>query len=326
MRAEPLAARLVTQVRLTLLVLLGAVGCLLLVACVNVANLLIARGAARQHELAVRAALGGGRLRLALQMLVESTLVSVAGGALGVVLASWLLRLLIAVAPDGTPRLDEVHIDAVAWLFAFGAAAACGVVFGAFPAFQASGIRGQAVLTRGRSAGATASSHRLRRGLMVIEVALALVLLTGAGLMMRTLQQLTRVETGFQPDHLLTMRFTLTGEQWTEPRRQRFYSDLLAGVRGTPGVTNAALAFSLPIEGSQWNSIFIARDKPIPPRPELPNAAFSPVSDGYFETMSTKLVAGRLFGAGDTPTSPNVVVVNETLAARLWPGKARSAS
>ena len=320
-RTEPLAARLVAQVRLTLLVLLGAVGCLLLVACVNVANLLIARGAARQHELAVRAALGGGRLRLALQMLVESTLVSIAGGALGVVLASWLLRLLIAVAPDGTPRLDEVRIDAVAWLFAFGAAAACGVVFGAFPAFQASGIRGQAALTRGRSAGAAAGSHRLRRGLMVIEVALALVLLTGAGLMMRTLQQLTRVETGFQPDHLLTMRFTLTGEQWTEPRRQRFYTELLAGVRGTPGVTNAALAFSLPIEGSQWNSIFIARDKPIPARPDLPNAAFSPVSDGYFETMSTKLIAGRLFGASDTPTSPTVAVVNETLAARLWPNE-----
>jgi putative ABC transport system permease protein len=320
-RTEPLAARLVAQVRLTLLVLLGAVGCLLLVACVNVANLLIARGAARQHELAVRAALGGGRLRLALQMLVESTLVSAAGGVLGVALASWLLRLLIAVAPEGTPRLDEVRIDGAAFLFAFGAAVICGIGFGAFPAFQASGIRGQATLTRSRSAGASAGSHRLRRGLMVIEVALALVLLTGAGLMIRTLQHLTRVETGFQPDHLLTMRFTLTGEQWTEPRRQRFYTDLLAGLRAAPGVTNAALAFSLPIEGSNWNSVFIARDKPVPSRSELPSAAFSPVSDGYFETMTTKLVAGRLFDARDTPASPNVVVVNETLARRLWPGE-----
>jgi putative ABC transport system permease protein len=320
-RTEPLAARLVAQVRLTLLVLLGAVGCLLLVACVNVANLLIARGAARQHELAVRAALGGGRLRLAAQMLVESTLVSAAGGVLGVALASWLLRLLIAVAPEGTPRLDEVRIDGTAFLFAFGAAVICGIGFGAFPAFQASGIRGQATLTRSRGAGASAGSHRLRRGLMVIEVALALVLLTGAGLMMRTLQQITRVDTGFKPDHLLTMRFTLTGEQWTDPRRQRFYTDVLAGVRGAPGVTNAALAFSLPIEGSNWNSVFIARDKPIPPRSELSTAAFSPVSDGYFETMSTKVVAGRLFDARDTPTSPNVIIVNETLARRLWPGE-----
>ena len=115
------------------------------------------------------------------------------------------------------------------------------------------------------------------------------------------------------------MRFSLTGEQWTEPRRVRFYADLLAGVRGAPGVTNAALAFSLPIEGSNWNSIFIARDKPVPPRPELPNAAFSPVSDGYFETMSTRLVAGRLFDARDTPHSPSVAIVNEKLASRLWP-------
>jgi putative ABC transport system permease protein len=311
----------VAQVRLTLLVLLGAVGCLLLVACVNVANLLIARGSARQHELAVRAALGGGRLRLTLQMLAESTLVSAVGGVLGVVLAIWLLRVLVAVAPEGTPRLDEVRIDAVACLFALAAAAISGIVFGAFPAFQASGIRGQAALTRGRTAGASAGSHRLRRGLMVIEVALALVLLTGAGLMMRTIREITRVETGFQPDHLLTMRFSLTGEQWTEPRRLRFYTDLLTALRSAAGVTNAALAFSLPIEGSNWNSFFIAHDKPVPPRPELPNAAFSPVSDGYFETMSTKLVAGRLFDTRDTPTSPNVAVVNASLAKRLWAGE-----
>jgi putative ABC transport system permease protein len=320
-RVEPLATRLVAEVRLTLLVLFGAVGCLLLVACVNVANLLIARGAARQHELAVRAALGGGRFRLTLQMLAESTLVSAAGGILGVAVASWLLQLLIAVAPEGTPRLDEVRIDTMACLFALSAAAVCGLVFGAFPAFQASGIQGQAALTRSRATGASASSHRLRRGLMVIEVALALVLLTGAGLMMRTLGQITRVETGFQPAHLLTMRFSLTGERWTEPRRQQFYTDVLAGIRGTPGVTSAALAFSLPIEGSNWNSIFIARDKPIPPRPELPNAAFAPVSEGYFETTGTRLLAGRLFDARDTPASPAVTVVNDRLAKRLWPGE-----
>ena len=119
---------------------------------------------------------------------------------------------------------------------------------------------------------------------MVIEVALALVLLTGAGLMMRTLQHITHVETGFKPDHLLTMRLTLTGEQWTDPRRQRFYTDVLAGVRSAPGVTNAALAFSLPIEGSNWNSVFIARDKPIPPRSErsassmpMPTHSYPPI-------------------------------------------------
>ena len=135
-RAEPLAARLVSQVRLTLLVLFGAVGCLLLVACVNVANLLIARGAARQHELAVRAALGGGRLRLASQLLAESTLVSAAGGVLGIALASWLLRVLIAVAPEGTPRLDEVQVDAIAYLFALAAAAVSGLSSAPFRHFK----------------------------------------------------------------------------------------------------------------------------------------------------------------------------------------------
>jgi putative ABC transport system permease protein len=320
-KAELLAARLVSDVRLTLLVLFGAVGCLLLIACVNVANLLIARGAARQHELAVRAALGGGRWRLTSQLLLESTLVSAVGGVLGVAIASWLLATLIAMAPEGTPRIAEVRLDASALLFALGAAALCGVVFGAFPAFQAAGVRGQHALIRGRSAGASATSHQLRRGLMIVEVALALVLLTGAGLMMRTLQQLTLVETGFRPDHLLTMRISLSGDRWNEARLQAFYDDLLARVQALPGVTRAALAYSLPIDGSNWNSIFIVGDKPVPPRTQLPTAAFTPVSSGYFETMGMRLIQGRVFDSSDRPASPTVVVVNETLTRRLWPGE-----
>jgi putative ABC transport system permease protein len=319
--AEPLAYRLVADVRLTLLVLFGAVGFLLLIACVNVANLLIARGASRQHELAVRAALGGGRARLVSQLLVESTLLSVVGGLLGVVIATGLLRALMTVAPENTPRLANVHLDATALLFALGAAAISGLVFGAIPAMQVSGVRGQQALIRGRAAGFSSSSHRLRRALMVVETALALILLTGAGLMMRTLQQLTQVETGFRPDHLLTTRFMLAGEQWTEARRRGFYDDVLSRVRALPGVTSAALAFSLPIDGSNWNSIFIVADKPVPPRAELPSAAFSPVSAGYFETMGTRLIRGRTFDARDSATSVKVLVVNEALATTLWPGE-----
>jgi putative ABC transport system permease protein len=318
---EPLADRLVADVRLTLLVLFGAVGFLLLIACVNVANLLIARGASRQHELAVRAALGGGRTRLVGQLLVESTLVSVVGGLLGMVIATGLLRALVTVAPESTPRLAGVHLDTLALLFALGAAAVCGVIFGAFPAMQASSAGGQHALIRGRAAGFSSSSHRLRRGLMVVETALALILLTGAGLMMRTLQQLTQVETGFRPDHLLTTRFVLAGEQWPEARRRAFYDDVLSRVRALPGVTGAALAFSLPIDGSNWNSIFIVADKPVPPRAELPSAAFAPVSAGYFETMGTRLIRGRTFNAQDTATSGRVIVVNEALATKLWPGE-----
>ena len=320
-RTQRLIDRVVDSVRLTLLVLFGAVGFLLLIACVNVANLLIARGAGRQHELAVRAAIGGGRARLATQMLVESTLVSAAGGALAIGFAAWLIRALVALAPQGTPRISDVRLDGMALLFAFAAASVCGIVFGALPAFQASGVHGQHALVRGRSAGFGARSHRLRRGLMVVETALALVLLTGADLMMRTLQELTRVDTGIRTDHLLTTRFMLAGEQWTLPRRLTFCQDAVSRARALPGVINAALTYSLPIDGSQWNSIFIVSDKPVPERSKLPSAAFTPVSAGLFETMGMRLIRGRLFDSTEAPGSPKTVVVNETLARRLWPGE-----
>ena len=320
-RAELLSDRVVTDVRLTLLTLFGAVGFLLLIACVNVANLLIARSASRQHELAVRAALGCGRRRLITQLLVESTLISIVGGAAGVAVGSWLLRALVAVAPEATPRLASVQLDGRALLFAFGAAAVCGVVFGAFPAFQASAVHGQQALVRGRAVGFAVRSHRLRRGLMIAETALALVLLTGAGLMIRTLQQLTRVGTGFRADHLLTARFTLAGDQWTRERRRPFYAELESRIRTLPGVTSAAFAYSLPIDGSQWNSIFIVGDKPVPLRAQLPIAAFIPVSAGYFETMRTRLVKGRVFDARDSADAPTTLIANESLARRLWPGE-----
>jgi len=318
---ELLGDRLVTNVRLTLLALFGAVGCLLLIACVNVASLLIARGASRQHELSVRAALGGGRLRLMTQLLVESTLISSAGGILGVAFATWLLRALVAAAPDGTPRIATVSIDGTALLFAFSAAAVCGVVFGAFPAFQAAGADGQQALIRGRAAGFSVRSHHLRRGLIAIETALALVLLVGAGLMIRTVQRMASVDTGFNGDHLVTARFTLAGPKWKHETRVPFYRDLLDRVRAVPGVTSAALTYSLPIDGSQWNSIFIVADKPVPERPQLPVAAFNPVTNGIFETMGIRLLRGRLFSNVDTATSTQVIVINETLAKHLWPGE-----
>jgi putative ABC transport system permease protein len=316
-----LADRLVTNVRATLLALFGAVACLLLIACVNVASLFVARGAARQHELAVRAALGGGRLRLMRQLLVDSTLISAAGGLLGLFFATWLLRALVVAAPEGTPRIGDVRIDGAAMLFAVAAAALCGIVFGAFPAFQAAGIHGQQALVRGRAVGFAARSHHVRRGLIVVETALAIVLLIGAGLMIRTVQQLIGVDLGFRADHMLTTRFTLSGTQWTEDRRQAFYPDFIERIRAIPGVTRAALTFALPIDGSQWNSIFIVADKPVPPRSQLPNSAFTPVSVGFFETMGIRLVRGRLLGDADTPKSAPAIAINETLAKTLWPGE-----
>jgi len=313
--------RLVNQDRTTLIVLFGAVGILLLIACVNVANLLIARGATRQHELAVRSALGGGRARLLTQLLVESTLLSAAGGALGVLLGLGLLKVLVAVAPEGTPRLDEVALDRTALLFAMAAAAACGVIFGAFPAAQASSVTGQQLVIRTRSTGASAQAHRLRRGLLVVEVALALVLLAGAGLMVRTLGRLTGVDTGFRADHLLTMRLELPKVYNEDPARVAVVTDLLTRLRALPGVTTAAVGLSLPIDGSYWNSVFTPRDKPVPSRDRLPAAAMIPVSETYFDALGARLVHGRFFTAADTATSAPVTVINEAVANRIWPGE-----
>jgi len=316
---ELLASRLVSEIRLTLLALLGAVGFLLLIACVNVANLLIARGASRRHELAVRAALGGGRRRLVSQLLAESMLISTVGGVLGVGIAFFLMRALVAAAPDGTPRLDGVSLDGAALGFALAASTICGLVFGAFPALHASAADGQEALIRGRATGFSAGSHRLRRGLMVAETALALMLLIGAGLMIRTLQRATSVEAGFRPDHLVTAQMELNGAQWTPARQRTFRNELLERLRAVPGVTQAAITFVLPIDGSQWNSIFIVSNNPVPERAKLPSSAFTPVTPGYFETVGMRLLRGRYFDGHDSENAASVAVVNESFAKRMWP-------
>jgi len=316
---ELLASRLVSEIRLTLLALLGAVGFLLLIACVNVANLLIARGASRRHELAVRAALGGGRRRLVLQLLAESMLISTVGGVLGVGIAFFLMRALVAAAPDGTPRLDGVSLDGAALGFALAASTICGLVFGAFPALHASAADGQEALIRGRATGFSAGSHRLRRGLMVAETALALMLLIGAGLMIRTLQRATSVEAGFRPDHLVTAQMELNGAQWTPAHQRTFRNELLERLRAVPGVTQAAITFVLPIDGSQWNSIFIVSNNPVPERAKLPSSAFTPVTPGYFETVGMRLLRGRYFDGHDSENAASVAVVNESFAKRMWP-------
>jgi putative ABC transport system permease protein len=318
---QPLAARLVADVRVTLVVLMGAVACLLLISCVNVANLLVARGAARRHELAVRAALGGTRLRLVSQLLVESTIVSVAGGALGLVAAVGLLRALVAVAPSGTPRLDEVRLDGLAVAFAIGATTLCGVVFGAFPALLASRTTGQETVARGRAGGASAPSHRLRRGLMVVEVAVALVLLTGAGLMGRTLRELTRVETGFRNDHVLTLRASLAGPRWPQARRRQFFDRVRAGIAALPGVRAAGIVSRLPTDGSDWNTPFIAAGTPVPERRDLPFAAMTMPGAGYFDAIGTRIVRGRAFTDADAEQAAPVAIVNESLVRRIWPGE-----
>ena len=318
---EPLATRVVGDTRAVLWSLFAAVGCLLLIACVNVANLLVARGASRHQEFALRAALGGGRFRLVRQLLVENLVLSVAGAALGIAAGWTLLAALLALAPADTPRLAEVGLDASAMLFALGAALLSGLVFGLLPALSSSSVHSRDVLVRSLRAGTSSATARVRRVLIAVEVALALVLLTGAGLTLRTMHALTTVNPGFDPQGVLTARITVAGQSWNEARLRAFNTDLLTALRALPGASNAAQSLSLPVEGSQWGSVFIVGDKPVPARADLPSAAFSPVSDGYFETLKIKLVSGRFFTPQDRNGAPTVTVINETAAARLWPGE-----
>jgi putative ABC transport system permease protein len=319
---EPLAARLVKPIKDTLLVLFGAVGILLAVACMNVAGLLVARGAARQHELAVRAALGGRRSRITLQLLVESTLLSGVGGLFGVLLAALLLRALVAAAPAGTPRLDEVSLDGAAVAFAAIASTACGLLFGSIPAWQASSAGGQQVIVRTRASGASAASHRLRRALLAVEVALALVLLSAAGLMTRTLAHLTSVDLGFKPDHVLSARLDVPEAIRDDARRVATADAILARIRAIPGVVAVAAGFSMPIEGSNWNSVFWNQDRPVPPTHEnIPAAAMIPITPAYFDAIGARIVKGRAFSDFDRAGGLPVAIVNESLASRIWPGQ-----
>lgn len=318
-RLQPLLDQTVSDVRLTLFALLGAVGLLLLMACATVANLSMARGAARKHEIAVRAAIGGGRWRLVRQMLVESTMTCAVGGALGITAAAVLLRILVAAAPQDTPRLDGVTIDRAALLFALAATALSGVVFGLFPAFQLSRADAQELVLRRRPAGAASDSHRLRRILVACEVALAVVLLAGASLMVRTLRGLMTVDPGFRPDHLLTLETSFHGAQWAHGRRLMTLNAELARIATLPGALGAAAVSALPIDGSDWNSPFYVADRPVPPRQSIPSAAITIVTPRYFETMGTPVLAGRSFTGADDESSRKVAVVNEALARAMWP-------
>ncbi len=319
--AERLQDVMSEGVRQSLWVLLGAVGFILLIACVNVANLLLARAADRQKEIAVRLALGAGRGRVIRQLLSESLLIAGLGGAVGLLAGRWMLDGLLALAPENTPQLSRVGMDRTVLLFTLGVAALTSLLSGLLPALQASRADLQTALKEGGRSTGGASRERVRKTLLVVEISLALVLLSGAGLLTRSMYNLLRIDPRFNPESLLTMRFSLSAESYNLSRRRVFYDECLARVAALPGVRAAALTFSLPIGGSNWNSVFIAGDKPAPPRPDLPSSAYIPVSANYFETMGIRLTKGRLFTKSDGADSPLVVVINETLARRIWPGE-----
>jgi putative ABC transport system permease protein len=313
--------RYASDVRGTLWVLLAAVGFVLLIACVNVANLLLVRAAGRQREVALRLALGAGRWRIVRQLLTESLLLAALSCLVGLALGVWMTEGLVRLAPEGVPRLGQTRLDTTVLLFTSGVSLVTGLLFGLLPAWHSARQDLHTTLKEGGRAASGGARERTRKGLLVAEVALSLVLLAGAGLMLRTFYELRHVDPGFASENLLTMRVNLPTTGYDVARLRAFYKECPARVGALPGVRAAALTQSLPIDGSRWNSVFIAADKPVPPRDRLLSAAFTPVSTDFFRTLGIHLLKGRTFTDADAADRPTVAVINETLAARLWPGE-----
>jgi predicted permease len=316
--ATPLRDVILGDVRTPLLVLLGAVGFVLLVACANVANLVLARASSRQGELAVRAALGAGRGRLLRQLLTEAAVLGLIGGVLGLAIAYGGTRALIAAQPADIPRLDSIGMNGTVVAFTLIVALVTGLAFGAIPALQATGRGLMGSLREGARGGV--GGHRVRGGLVVAEMALAVVLLTGAGLLVRSFIALTQVSPGFEPAHALQMRITMQGDEYRNGQQIRNrVGEMLERIRALPGVASAGGSTQLPLSGRGSILNFAVDDAPPPPEDVNAEIGVVSVTPSFFETMGTTLRSGRDFDVSDHSEAPAVAIINEA-AVRLWFG------
>jgi putative ABC transport system permease protein len=314
---------IVGDVRPALIVLLVAVGFVLLIACANVASLMLGRTAARESELAVRTALGAGRGRLVRQLLTESCCLAAAGGAMGLLLALGGTRLLVVLAPSDIPRLYDVRVDAAVLLFTLGATVMAALCFGAIPALHASAARTVLHLRTGdRGSRSRPGSAGARSTLVVAEITLALMLLMGAGLLMRSFARLRQVNPGFSAAHVSTFTVTLSPVKYPTLEQQRaFARSLLDAVHRIPGVDSAAVTFGLPLSGTSFQLTFDVAGRPAPPPNAEPRAQVRIVSPAYFATVGIPLLRGRLFGDGDRPGAPQAMIVSEETVRRYFPGE-----
>jgi putative ABC transport system permease protein len=315
--------RLVGKVRPALLVLLGAVALVLLIACANVANLLLARASVRQKEIAIRTAIGATRWRVVRQLLTESLLLSILGGAAGVLLAFWAIELLISSNPANLPRVAEIGLDKFVLLFTLGLTTLTGVFFGLAPALQASKTDLNESLKDGmRESSGGIKRNRTRSALVISEIALSLILLVGATLLFQSLRRILAVSPGFEPNNVLTADVSVSSAKYPEKeQRAAFYREALERIAALPGVESAGIVYPLPLGGSFESYTFdIAGQPPFPPG-QQPSADRRIISPDYFRTMSTPVRKGRAFAAQDQATAPAVMIVNDTFARRFFPGE-----
>jgi predicted permease len=320
-RLIPLLDKIVGDSRQALLIFFGAVALVLLIACVNFANLLLGRGASRQREIAIRSTLGAGSRRLIAQMLVESTILSLAGGAAGILLAQGGLRVLLALSPRNFPRLDGISIDARVLAFTLGVSVLTGIVFGLLPACDATRIGvGEGLKESGRTLAGSRASLRLRRTLVISETALALMLLVAAGLLIRSFQKMESEAPGFRPDNILTMRVELPAARYEEiPKQRLFRAHLLDSLNSLPGV-QAAMVSELPMSGDSLSHALAIEGRQVNPA-DAPEVQTRTILGDYFSLMSIPLLRGREFSSQDRADTPVVVVVNETFAKKFFPNQ-----
>lgn len=317
----PLYREIVGSSQKLLLILLGAVGLVLLIACANAANLLLARATARQREMAVRSPLGASGSRLVRQMLTESAAIAMAGGAAGAILAFGGTKLLVSLLPAGFPRANEIRVDFAVFGFAAATALATGILFGLAPALQAARTNAQSKLRLGRSVTGTGHLH-VRNGLVAGEVALACVLLVGAGLMLRSFVNLLRTDPGFRPQQVLTAGISLPEEIYKKRESGlRFYEEFIRRIQMLPGVTAAAISSDLPWTGYDDNlgGFEIEGKKPAPHQDF--HARYHVASPDYFRAVGMPLVHGRFFREADRVKAPLVLIINRAMAERYWPGE-----
>ena len=320
---HPLRQDLIGDVSGALYVLFGAVACVLLIASANVANLLLARATVRAKEIALRSALGASRARIIRQLLIESVVLSALGGLLGLILAAWGTDVLVSLVPENIPRVSEIRLDGMVLAFTLVVSLLTGVLFGLAPAFQASRLDLQTALNEsGRGAGTGgAGRNRLRSALVVAEVALALILLTGAGLLLQSFARLSRVDPGLQPERLFTAYVSLPSAAYPlADDSKRFFDQVLPEIAALPGVEAVSTIFPMPLSGSNVSTTFDIEERPLPEGQQAASATRIAGPD-YFQTVGIPLLRGRFFNAADQRKSKQVMVVNQRFADKFFPGE-----